>query len=435
MRCGYPASSIRERIYADTQAERFGILLYTGSPDAEGTLGGLVQEARHIEESPPAWPCGWERSAPTIRSAPSTPRARAWRSAGCTAPLATVARWSPRPRARCGTTTSIGRSSCRCSASLDAAFFGATSHDRGACTTCRHISASGLPAPWRIRTCSRAPYSACCRCGRFIGNQHRRRRGISLIPCSSWTDLGISRTSCRRLDSAPVEDGDLLAVPRPDLVWSGPGRCLACTPATRGASTRNCSAPRSGPSGRAPTPSSTGPGLFEVLAPPHGREGPGSQRHAAAEHPAQEGRHDRGGPSSCGRFADRFWSDGLAGVISGQASTTTRARSRLDGPAGRAACEGRRRRRRGGVRDLGEPHRGRPRSKHRAWAPGPRPRAGGQRCNSLSALLIERGAASAAAGRMRRAGDRGDNSQWGFRSDCPDRNGERSDLDVFFAGL
>jgi hypothetical protein len=50
MRCGYPASSIRERIYADTQAERFGILLYTGSPDADGTLGGLVQEARYIED-------------------------------------------------------------------------------------------------------------------------------------------------------------------------------------------------------------------------------------------------------------------------------------------------------------------------------------------------------------------------------------------------
>jgi hypothetical protein len=49
-RCGYPASSIRERIYADIQAERFGILLYTGSPDAEGTLGGLVQQARHIED-------------------------------------------------------------------------------------------------------------------------------------------------------------------------------------------------------------------------------------------------------------------------------------------------------------------------------------------------------------------------------------------------
>jgi hypothetical protein len=50
MRCGYPASSIRERIYADSETERFGILLYTGSPDAEGTLGGLVQQARHIEE-------------------------------------------------------------------------------------------------------------------------------------------------------------------------------------------------------------------------------------------------------------------------------------------------------------------------------------------------------------------------------------------------
>lgn len=50
MRCGYPASSIRERIYADPQAGRYGILMYTGSPDAEGTLGGLVQQARHIED-------------------------------------------------------------------------------------------------------------------------------------------------------------------------------------------------------------------------------------------------------------------------------------------------------------------------------------------------------------------------------------------------
>ena len=50
MRCGYPTSSIRERIYVDTEAERFEILLYTGSPDAEGTLGGLVQQARHLED-------------------------------------------------------------------------------------------------------------------------------------------------------------------------------------------------------------------------------------------------------------------------------------------------------------------------------------------------------------------------------------------------
>lgn len=49
MTCGYPASSIRERVYADSDAARFGILLYTGTPDAEGTLGGLVQEARRME--------------------------------------------------------------------------------------------------------------------------------------------------------------------------------------------------------------------------------------------------------------------------------------------------------------------------------------------------------------------------------------------------
>ena len=49
MRCGYPASSIRERVYVDHSTGRYGILLYTASPDAEGTLGGLVQQARYIE--------------------------------------------------------------------------------------------------------------------------------------------------------------------------------------------------------------------------------------------------------------------------------------------------------------------------------------------------------------------------------------------------
>lgn len=45
--CGYPASSLRERIYAGDRA--YGILIYTGSSDAEGTLGGLVQAGRRIE--------------------------------------------------------------------------------------------------------------------------------------------------------------------------------------------------------------------------------------------------------------------------------------------------------------------------------------------------------------------------------------------------
>lgn len=50
LRCGYPMSAIRERIYADPQDGRYGILLYTGSPDSGGTLGGLVQQARAMEE-------------------------------------------------------------------------------------------------------------------------------------------------------------------------------------------------------------------------------------------------------------------------------------------------------------------------------------------------------------------------------------------------
>ena len=46
LECGYPASSLRERVYA--APGKYGILLYTGSPDAEGTLGGLVEESRRI---------------------------------------------------------------------------------------------------------------------------------------------------------------------------------------------------------------------------------------------------------------------------------------------------------------------------------------------------------------------------------------------------
>ncbi len=45
--CGYAASSIRERIYASEAG--YGILLYTASPDAEGTLGGLVEAADRVD--------------------------------------------------------------------------------------------------------------------------------------------------------------------------------------------------------------------------------------------------------------------------------------------------------------------------------------------------------------------------------------------------
>ena len=43
--CGYSAASIRERIYSSDGSDgepMAGVLLYTASPDAEGTLGGLV---------------------------------------------------------------------------------------------------------------------------------------------------------------------------------------------------------------------------------------------------------------------------------------------------------------------------------------------------------------------------------------------------------
>ena len=47
LECGYSASSIRERIYADESG--YGILLYTGGAGSEGTLGGLVDIGRTIE--------------------------------------------------------------------------------------------------------------------------------------------------------------------------------------------------------------------------------------------------------------------------------------------------------------------------------------------------------------------------------------------------
>ena len=46
--CGYPASSLRERIYAGEDG--YGILIYTGSSDSEGTLGGLVETGRRLGE-------------------------------------------------------------------------------------------------------------------------------------------------------------------------------------------------------------------------------------------------------------------------------------------------------------------------------------------------------------------------------------------------
>ena len=48
LECGYPATSLRERIYANPTGDEYGVLVFTGSSDSEGTLGGLVMAGRHI---------------------------------------------------------------------------------------------------------------------------------------------------------------------------------------------------------------------------------------------------------------------------------------------------------------------------------------------------------------------------------------------------
>jgi len=49
LECGYPARSIRERIYGIPDVG-YAVLLYTGSSDAEGILGGLVQVGRRVHD-------------------------------------------------------------------------------------------------------------------------------------------------------------------------------------------------------------------------------------------------------------------------------------------------------------------------------------------------------------------------------------------------
>jgi hypothetical protein len=46
--CGYSSSAIRERIYGGNSG--YGILLYTGSSGSEGTLGGLIEVGKSIEQ-------------------------------------------------------------------------------------------------------------------------------------------------------------------------------------------------------------------------------------------------------------------------------------------------------------------------------------------------------------------------------------------------
>ncbi len=44
--CGYSASSLRERLYFNTEMGYAGIMIYTADADSEGSLGGLVRQGR-----------------------------------------------------------------------------------------------------------------------------------------------------------------------------------------------------------------------------------------------------------------------------------------------------------------------------------------------------------------------------------------------------
>jgi hypothetical protein len=57
LECGYPLSSLKERVYAfagprSDIPDRFGILIYTASAGAQGTLGGLVDVAERHPRAP-----------------------------------------------------------------------------------------------------------------------------------------------------------------------------------------------------------------------------------------------------------------------------------------------------------------------------------------------------------------------------------------------
>jgi hypothetical protein len=52
LECGYPLSSLKERMYSSgpAQADRFGILIYTSTAGGQGTLGGLSNMAERVGE-------------------------------------------------------------------------------------------------------------------------------------------------------------------------------------------------------------------------------------------------------------------------------------------------------------------------------------------------------------------------------------------------
>ena len=119
----------------------------------------------------------------------------------------------------------------------------------------------------------------------------RRQPRRSLAPCASWSDWGSPGPRpaawIRTVEKAAAR------TPKPDLVWSGPE-----VPGLHARDTRRVYEELLGSAERSVWASTyaffDGPKAFEVLARRMDAR-PDLQRHAAAEHPAEVGRHDRGG--------------------------------------------------------------------------------------------------------------------------------------------
>jgi len=99
LECGYGSSALRERLYVGkARYDMGGVLIHTGSPDSEGTLGGLVRQGRE------------NLLAPTIRSAI---RAMSWCSSDPLCITGTTTLSSPRNGAACHACVLVPETSCQ----------------------------------------------------------------------------------------------------------------------------------------------------------------------------------------------------------------------------------------------------------------------------------------------------------------------------------
>ena len=94
--CGYSSASLRERIYSDEKMA--GLLIYTSTPDSDGSLGGLVRQTKPSEKFDAVLRSAqsWLGSAQAILSVASMIHDV---RTGSTVPPATPAQWFQKHRA------------------------------------------------------------------------------------------------------------------------------------------------------------------------------------------------------------------------------------------------------------------------------------------------------------------------------------------------